>query len=167
MKKYKEKKIRKTRSRAWIFVAVLVSTAILALVVGTIGSSRTASARQERSQVEVQADPQTAVDETTLQFANQKIKIDAKTGRLRTPTAEEARAIVETLKGLTNRSSDDLHVVQAANGASMVDLQGRYQNVVLAKPNADGTNEIRCVSSMEEATTFLGIDPSKIPAKDK
>ena len=162
MKKHKEKKVRKTKSRTWIFVAILVSTSILAIVVGTIGSSRTASARQ----ISVQAEPQTA-DDATITFANQKIKIDPKTGKLRTPTAEEARAIVETIQGLTNRSADDLQVVQEANGMSKIDLQGRFQNVVIAKPNPDGTNEIRCVTSLEEATAFLGIDPSKIPATDK
>jgi septal ring-binding cell division protein DamX len=144
-------------------MAALVSTAILALVVGSIISSQTASTKQER----IQSRSQDSDGDTTVQFANQKIKIDPQTGRLRTPTAEEARAIVDTIQGLTNRSSKGLKVQRAADGGSMVDLQGRFQTVVLAKPNADGTNEIRCVTSLEEATAFLGIDASKIPAKDK
>jgi hypothetical protein len=144
-------------------MTILVSTVILAFVVGTIVSSKTASAKQENSQLRSQA-----VDgDTTVQFANQKIKIDPQTGKLRTPTAEEARAIVETVAGLTNRSSKGLRVSQEPNGTTKVDLQGRFQTVVLAKPNPDGTNEIRCVTSLEEATAFLGIDPSKIPAQDK
>jgi hypothetical protein len=162
MKNHKARKIRKTSSRAWFIMTILVSTVILAFVVGTIVSSKTASAKQ------VNVEQAQSVDnDATVQFANQKIKIDPRTGKLRTPTAAEARAIVETVQGLTNRSSKGLQVVRDADGTTKVDLQGRFQTVVLAKPNPDGTNEIRCVTSLEEATAFLGIDASKIPATDK
>lgn len=163
MKTRKEKNNHKTRSRGRFIMAALVSTAILALVVGSIISSQTASAKQEKSQTR----SQDTEGDTTVQFANQKIKIDPQTGRLRTPTVEEARAIVETIEGLTNRSSKGLKVQRTADGGRMVDLQGRFQTVVVAKPNPDGTNEIKCVTSLEEATAFLGIDASKIPAKDE
>jgi hypothetical protein len=163
MKNHKEKQTHKTRSRAWYFVAALVSTVVLAVIVGISVSSKTANAQQEKEQTRSQAED----GDTTVQYANQKIKIDPQTGKLRTPTVEEARSIVETIQSLTNRSSKGLKVTQTAGGGTKVDLQGRYQTVVVAKPNPDGTNEIMCVNSLEEAAAFLGIDPSKIPAKDK
>lgn len=159
MKKQKVKNTRKTRSRAWILISILASAVILAVVVGTIVSSRTAEAQQESSR-----QPQASDDDATVEFANQRITIDAQTGRLRKPTVEEARALVETITGLTDRSAKGLKVERGPNGLRQVDLKGRFQSVVLAKPNPDGTNEIRCVTSLEEAADFLGLDPSKIPA---
>lgn len=162
MKKGKEKNVRKAPSRMWVYTVLLGTAVILAIVVGTIASSRTASAKQSTVKAQSAAPDDT---DTTVQFANQKITIDAQTGKLRKPTVEEARALVETITGMTNRSTKGLHVEKAENGMKKIDLQGRFQTVVLAKPNADGTNEIRCVSSLKEATEFLGIDPAKIPTK--
>lgn len=161
MKKGNEKNVRKAPSRMWVYTALLGTVVILAIVAGTIASSRTASAKQSNIQLQGPVED----NDTTVQFANQKITIDAATGKLRKPTVEEARALVETITGLTNRSTKGLHVERAANGMGMVDLQDRFQTVVLSKPNPDGTNEIRCVSTAKEAAEFLGIDPAKIPAK--
>lgn len=163
MKKRKEKQARKPRSRVGLIAVTLASAAMLAFVVGTLVAGPTASAQPAGTPAQSQADGEA----TTVTFANQKIKIDPQTGKLRTPTAEEARAIMDTVAGLTNRSTEGLRVEQAANGVKKMDLQGRFQTVVLAKPNPDGTNEIRCVSTPEEAAAFLGIDPSKLPAKEK
>jgi septal ring-binding cell division protein DamX len=161
MKNRKKESLRKPRSRAWMFMAILVSAVILATVVRAIVASPTASAQPLSNQAP------TADADTSIQFANQKITVDAKTGKLRKPTVEEARALVEQLTGMTNRSTEGLQVAPSANGGHKVDLQGRFQSVILAKPNPDGTSEVRCVSSMEEATEFLGLDPSKLPEKDK
>ena len=164
MKKGKERNVRKTPSRVWAFTVLLGTAVILAIVAGTIASSRTASAKQS---LQSAASTKSDDNDTTVNFANQKITIDAQTGKLRKPTVEEARALVDRITGLTNRSSKGLHVEKAPNGMSKVDLQGRFQTVVLAKPNADGTNEVRCVSSLKEAAEFLGIDPTKLPAQNK
>lgn len=161
MKKQRVKHTRNDRSRAWILITILASAVIITVVVGAIVSSPTAEAQQEGSQQQ----PQVSDDDATLEFASQKITIDAQTGRLRKPTVEEARAIVETITGHTNRSSEGLRAKRGPNGIRTLDLEGRFQSVVLAKPNPDGTNEIRCVTSMKEAADFLGLDPSKIPAK--
>lgn len=162
--KDQKKKTRnpKTRSRTKTFVAILASIAVFAVAVGVIISSQTAKAQQGSSAVQSQAEE---VD-TTIQYANQNITVDAVTGKLRKPTVEEARALVNTLTSMTNRSSKGLKVENAPNGMKKVDLRNRFQSVVLAKPNADGTSEIRCVTTMKEATEFLGLDPSKIPAKN-
>jgi hypothetical protein len=163
MKKGKEKNVRKSPSRMWVFTTLLGTVVVLAIVAGMIASSRAQSNAQLQSASGTQDDD----NDTTVQYANQKITIDAQTGKLRKPTVEEARALVETITGLTNRSTKGLHVEEAANGMSKVDMQGRFQTVVLAKPNPDGTNEVRCVSSAKEAAEFLGIDPAKIPVKNQ
>ena len=164
MKKDKERNVRQTPSRMRFYLTLLGTVVVLAIVAGAIASSRTASAKQS---LQSAASTKSDDNDKTVNFANQKITIDAQTGRLRKPTVEEARALVESITGLTNRSSKGLHVEKAENGMNKVDLQGRFQTVVLAKPNADGTNEIRCVSSLKEAAEFLGIDPAKLPAQNK
>ena len=164
MKKDQEKKVRKSPSRMRVFLTLLGTVVVLAIVAGAIASSRTASAKQSSQGA---ASTPSDDNDTTVQFANQKITIDSQTGKLRKPTVEEARALVESITKLTDRSTKGLHVEQAVNGMQKVDLQGRFQTVVLAKPNEDGTNEIRCVSTVKEAAEFLGIDPDKIPANNK
>lgn len=155
-------KTRAPRSRTKTFMGILAAMAVLSIAVGAILASQSARAQQRSALLETQTDDQ----DTTIQYANQKITIDAATGQLRKPTVEEARALVETLTGLTNRSSKGLKVKTAANGMSKVDLRNRFQAVVVAKPNSDGTTETKCVTTMQEATEFLGLDPTKIPAKN-
>jgi hypothetical protein len=163
MKKQKKSKSTKTtRSKSKIVVGVLALTAILGITVAALLSSHTAKAQQQS----LDSQPQAENEDVTIQYANQNITIDPVTGKLRKPTVEEARALVNTLTGMTNRSTRGLDVEHHADGSSRVDLQGRFQNVIVAKPNPDGTSEVRCVSSMEEAASFLGVDPSKIPGKN-
>lgn len=162
MKKGKETKVRKSPSRTRVFLTLLGTVVVLAIVAGAVASSRTASAKQSLQNAATSDD-----NDTTVQFASQKITIDSQTGKLRKPSVEEARALVEKLTSLTDRSTKGLQVESANNGMQKVDLQGRFQTVVLAKPNPDGTNEVRCVSSLKEAAEFLGIDPDKIPVNNK
>lgn len=96
-------------------------------------------------------------------IATRQITVDQQTGTLRLPTAEETQALVDNLIMLTNRSTEGLQAQGLANGAVRVDLQDRFELVTIARPNADGTSEILCVSSFEEAADFLGLveDPSQ------
>jgi len=88
--------------------------------------------------------------------ATRDITVDKQTGQLRRPTAEETEALVAQLAAMTNQSTEGLHEISGVNGA-FVDLQDRFQSVVLARPNADGTSELRCVTTFEEAAEFLGL----------
>ena len=96
-------------------------------------------------------------------IATRQITVDQQTGTLRLPTAEETQALVDNLITLTNRSIEGLQASALPNGAMTVDLQGRFELVTIARPNADGTSEVRCVASFEEAADFLGLveDPSQ------
>ena len=100
-----------------------------------------------------------AVAETRAWRGNRAITVDAKTGVIRKPTADEARALVSSLRTMLNRSTEGLVATNRADGVRQVSLQGRFSNVVLARPRADGTMETRCVSSFDEATDFLGLTP--------
>jgi hypothetical protein len=45
----------------------------------------------------------------------------------------------------------------------MMSLQGAFGSVVLGRALADGTTETRCVTTLEEAVTFLGLEESVSP----
>jgi hypothetical protein len=93
--------------------------------------------------------------------ATRPIKVDPQTGTLRLPTAEETQALVDALVEMTNRSADGLQPTTLANGTKAVNIDGRFQSVILARPDDDGGWEVRCVTTFEEATEFLGIVEDK------
>ncbi len=78
--------------------------------------------------------------------------------QIRPLTQAEAQQMAEGLKELLNQSTDDLKQVRHADGSVSMDLQGRLQNVALAKKAADGTVTQSCVDNPEAAAAFLGID---------
>jgi hypothetical protein len=88
--------------------------------------------------------------------ATRDITVDKQTGQLRRPTAEETEALVAQLTAMTNQSAEGLQQTSGTNGV-FVDLQDRFQSTVLARPNPDGTSEMRCVTTFEEAAEFLGL----------
>ena len=95
--------------------------------------------------------------------ATREITIDDQTGALRLPTAQETQELVDRLTALTNRSTEGLQVAALPNGGRAVTLDGRFESVILVRPNPDGTSEIRCVNSFEEAADFLGLVDDKSP----
>jgi hypothetical protein len=86
--------------------------------------------------------------------------MDKASGKLRKPTAQEIDETVAQLRTLTNHSTQDLTQVQHRNGMVSMDLKGRFAGVVIGRANADGSTEVRCVFTMEEAEEFLGLVPS-------
>jgi hypothetical protein len=92
--------------------------------------------------------------------AKREIIRDTATGALRLPTEEETKVLADQITTLTDRSADGLTVARAANGARMMSLDGRFGGVVLGRAFADGTTEIRCVTTLAEAEEFLGLEES-------
>lgn len=94
--------------------------------------------------------------------ATRDITVDKQTGQLRRPTADETEALVVQLTAMTNQSTEGLKETALNNGVRL-DLQDRFQSIILARPNADGTSELRCVTTFEEAAEFLGLveDPGQ------
>jgi hypothetical protein len=121
-------------------IGLILAAIAVALAIGTIVLSRPSTQAQKKSYV-----------------ATREIILDKTTGKLRKPTAQETFEMVSQLQSLTNRSTDDLVQVQHPNGTVSMDLKGRFGGVVLGRANADGTTEVRCVFTMEEAEEFLGL----------
>ena len=93
--------------------------------------------------------------------ATRPITVDPQTGTLRLPTPQETQELVDSLVEMTNRSTDGLQVTTLANGTKSVDIDGRFQSVMLARPSEDGSWEMKCVATLDEATEFLGLVEDK------
>lgn len=90
----------------------------------------------------------------------QIVAIDRQTGEIRPLTPEESRNLAEGIKQMVNQSTEGLVEVRLANGAITMDLQGRFQNVMLAKKETDGSVSQACVNDLESAAAFFEIDPA-------
>lgn len=96
-----------------------------------------------------------AADDGKETTSDQQASVDPKTGKLRQPTSDEIQSLTQSLEPALSHSSEGLTEVRNADGSVSVDLQGRFQDAVLAKVNPDGSVEQRCVSSRKEAEAFL------------
>lgn len=128
------------KSRRRIVVGAILTAFVLAVALGTVGLSPKASKASPRKYK-----------------ATKEIVRDTATGELRKPTAAETDAMVAQISQLTNRSTEGLTETPGANGGTAMVLEGRFQSVVLGRANPDGTTEVKCVFSIEEAADFLGL----------
>ena len=112
----------------------------------------------KKSQEEKAANKDETDDEyETVEVAGQQVAVDKKTGKLRQPTPEEAKALAEGMRKLVDQSTEGLTPVYHNNGMVSVDLQDRFQSVTVVKVNPDGTLTKSCVASEREADAFLGV----------
>lgn len=89
--------------------------------------------------------------------ATRNIVVDKETGRTRKPNEQELKELVETLTALTNRSDENLNSFAVSGGGDAIDVGSGYGGTMLARPNAEGIMETRCVFTFEEAAEFLGL----------
>jgi hypothetical protein len=103
----------------------------------------------------------------TVKVAGQEVKVDSQTGQIKELTQEEAQKLAAGLKQMVNQSSEGLVQVHHANGSVSTELQGRFQNVAVARVNKDGSVEQSCVDNPQAAGAFFGIDPNLIDPNAK
>ena len=89
--------------------------------------------------------------------ATRAFVVDQQTGETRLPTQQEVDEVVASLSALGQRPDDTLEQSVSPSGAVKLALEGAFNGVLLARPNADGTFETKCVFTVEEGTEFLGI----------
>lgn len=98
----------------------------------------------------------------TRRVGNQDFQIDTQSGEVKPLTPEEARKLANGLAPMLDDSADGLVQVKHADGSVSMDLQGRFQNVTVARVTADGTIEQSCVDNPRAAAKFFRIDPKLI-----
>jgi hypothetical protein len=90
------------------------------------------------------------------QFTNVSAQTNNETSSSR-PDAQQDRMLADTIKRLTNRSTDGLVQKRGTSGSGFsVDLEDRFQNVMLSKIDVDGEPVAACITSVEEANAFFG-----------
>lgn len=124
-------------------------TFLLIVGVGTVIFSQSGNRKME-IKTKVEQDGKTYVP-------TEAITRDTQSGKLRKPTQQETDELVKSLKEMTNRSTEGITEEALPNGAVRMNIAGSFAPVMLAKPNADGTTEVRCVSTFDEAAAFLGL----------
>jgi hypothetical protein len=155
----KPKQIKTNRSRR----VSLITFAVVAVIVGATAiavASRQGVSRKESTS----AQPKSIVSDAgkkyvTVKVAGRDVQVDPQTGQIRPLSPEEAKQLADGLKTMLNKSTDGLVQVSHADGSVSMNLQGRFQNVTMARVNADGTLEQSCTDEPEAAAKFFGIDP--------
>jgi len=145
-------------------ITITVAILLIAVAAITVLSKQLTNANASPSQVGNIKGP----NYVTVKVAGQDVQVDPQTGQIKPLSPEEAKHLADGLKPMFNRSTEGLKQVRHADGSLSMDLQGRFQDVAVAKINADGTVERSCVDNPEAAANFFGIDPQLLgvePAK--
>jgi len=86
----------------------------------------------------------------------------------RNMTADELNELEAAIAPALSQSAEGLVVKDGPAGSKVMDLQGRFQSVAIAKIGSDGKVQSQCVTNMGEAKDFLEKDKSAAvePAKN-
>jgi hypothetical protein len=151
VKKQKNKRpIRRFRR-----IGTLVAVTAVVLAIGAI----TVLSRQSDRQSQMAA----KTEIVKARIAAQDVSLT--TAQPQQLSAEEAQKIASGMKELVNQSTEGLVEVRHADGSVSVDLEGRFQNVTVAKINKDGSISQSCVDNPKSAGAFFGFDPKLIDPK--
>ncbi len=145
MKKTQKNKPVSLWRRRFLGVTLLAVALVLAgavIAVASYGSPKTAPAAASKP-----------ANFVTVEVGGKKIQVNANALQQGPLTQEQAQQIADALQN--NKSTAGLVEVQHADGTIELDLQGRFQNVMLAKKNDDGTVSQACVDTPEGAKAFL------------
>jgi hypothetical protein len=145
-----------------------VSVVVTVLVIGVVTALSMQKGQTPKAQVEggdLQVANQPQKNYVTSNAAGQNVVVDRQTGQARPLTSEEASRLAAGLKQLINQSTDGLVQIHHANGSVSMDLQGRFQDVMLAKREADGSISTACVNNVDSAAAFFEIDPALLGSK--
>ena len=164
-------------SRRLTLVGLVMATAVFAIGAATVVSTQrtkiatVAVARDQHAQSPVANLMPTLVANKdgrkyiTVKVAGQDIQLNSQTGEMKPLTQEEAEKLAAGLKPMLNQSTEGLVQVQHADGSVSMDLQGRFQNVTVARMNQDGSLSESCVDNPRAAGAFFGIDPKLLGDK--
>ena len=148
-------------ARRFLRPPVMIVTAIALVAIAAI----TVVSRQAASGTELNG-PQTQTTAaekkyTTIKVAGQDVQVDSQTGQVKPLSPEDAKKLADGLKATLNKNKSNEGLVEEHHhdGSVSMDLQGRFQNVTVARVNKDGTVTTSCVDNPRAAAAFFGIDP--------
>ena len=161
---------RPATKRARVFRAAVFASVLLgAGVVTAVARYGSRAVEPQRAQSVAAAAPaaQSGDGFVTVEVGGRRLRVNAKTLQQGPLTQEQSQQIADALEG--NKSTDGLVQVRHEDGAVSMDLQGRFQNVTMARKNDDGSVEATCVDTPEAAKSFLegGATTNARPATPK
>ena len=106
--------------------------------------------------VPVNAQESNRGEDAAVQLAGRKVRFDKKSGKLRDLSQQEARELVATLTAMTTRTE---RPAATSGVSSLLKMEG-FDHVLVGRPNENGTTDVKCVSSLEEAVSFLSQQPT-------
>ena len=146
---------RPRASRAGLFACALLAACVATAAV-TYASREGAPRRVEPANATTTVRP--ADPYVTVEVGGRKVRVNAQTLQQGPLTQEQSQEIADQLEG--NKATEGLVEEKHEDGTVTVDLQGRFQNVTLAKRNEDGTVSTACVDTPEAAGAFLSSQTS-------
>jgi len=152
----KSKRVSKQRpaaGRARAYRAGLFACALLFVGVATAAATYASRNAARPKPLSAAAIAQPADPYVTVEVGGRKVRVNAQTLQQGPLTQEQSQQIAAQLEG--NKAADGLVQENHADGTVSVDLQGRFQNVTLARRNDDGTVSAACVDTPEAAGAFL------------
>jgi hypothetical protein len=145
-------------------IGILVIASVLLIGVVTALSMQGRQPQKPQAVEDIPVTKQSNRNYVTSNENGQTVVKDRQTGKVRQLTPEEASRLAEGIKQLVNQSTEGLVAISHADGSVSMDLQGRFQNVLLAKREDDGTITQTCVDNVDSAAAFFEIDPELVGA---
>ncbi|MBV8859715.1 MAG: hypothetical protein JOZ02_22470 [Acidobacteria bacterium] len=136
--------------RARAFRVGLFACALLVAGVATAAATYASRSAQQPPAVRAAAAADPFV---TVEVGGKRLRVNAQALQQGPLTQAEAQQLAEQLEG--NKATDGLVQEKQEDGTVSVDLQGRFQNVTMARRNDDGTVSASCVDTPEAASAFL------------
>jgi hypothetical protein len=148
-------------------LTVIAASVILAVGAVTVISRQLAAGKAEPNRQEKTSPASNAANKryVTVKVAGRDVQVDGQTGQIRELTPEEKEKLAAGLREVINQSDEGLVQVHNPDGSVSMDLQGRFQDVAVAKRNDDGSVSQSCVNNPQAAGEFFGIDPQMIENK--
>ncbi len=125
-----------TRPTTWKLAVALVAFSTIGVAVAQTATSP-------------QSEPKRKVQQTEASSpggAAQQVAADPASGEPGAPTAEQIGAIERAVAAMLSQSSEGLEVVELPDGTLTMDLEGRFQEVIVATIAPDGTVRVGCVN---------------------
>lgn len=116
---------------------------VLATALAALGASTAFAAEPARSPTEPGAAPAAAAAPVT------------------TLSPEQRAALRARLAELLRQDSEGLRSALHADGAVSLELDGRYQHAIVARPTAGGRPELACFDDPDRALAFLARDDQR------
>lgn len=153
-----------TRKPRRLALTIGVAIAIIAIAAVTVISKQSARMKADSNNQKGSSPVTTSANRNyvTVKVAGRDVQVDSQTGQIKELTPEEAQKMAAAIKRLANQSAEGLEQVREADGSVTMDLQDRFQNVAVARRNADGSTSEGCFDNPQAAAAFFGIDPQLV-----